>query len=83
MLQALTPAQVAEHEARDRAMFDALSAHDKIWLASIRYKLRHADDPEALAHFVRQTVNGIPHDYADAYLVTDCHQLIQTEAKDE
>lgn len=66
MLQVLSPAEIAEHEVRDKAMFDALSTHDKLALASIRYRLRAADDKDALAHFVRQTVNGIPHDYADA-----------------
>ncbi|MGL5734199.1 MAG: hypothetical protein ACRCYS_04960 [Beijerinckiaceae bacterium] len=65
MLQVLTPAEIAEHEARDKAMFDALSTADKLALASIRYRLRNADDKDAIAHFVRQTVNGIHHDYAD------------------
>lgn len=65
MLQVLTPEEIAEHEARDRAMFDALSYADKAALASIRYKLRCTDNREAVEHFVRQTVNGIAHDYAD------------------
>ena len=65
MLQVLTDAEIAEHEARDKAMFDALSVADKTRLASIRYSLRNADDGDTLAHFVRQTVNGIRHDYAD------------------
>lgn len=30
MLQVLTPAEIAEHEARDKAMFDALSTADKV-----------------------------------------------------
>lgn len=65
MLQVLTPEEVAEHERRDKAMFDALSTCDKLALANIRYRLRACDDREAVAHFVRQTVNGIRHDYAD------------------
>jgi len=65
MMRVLTPDEVAEHESRDLALFASLSPSDKTALAAIRFKLRCADDKDALAHFVRQTVNGIPHDYAD------------------
>ncbi len=68
MMRVLSDDDVAERRAADRELFNALSAADKLALANIRYRLRNADDKDAIAHFVRQTVNGIPHDYADEAL---------------
>lgn len=66
MIRVMSDAEIEESNRRDREMFAALSPQDKVALASIRYRLRNADDADALAHFVRGSVNGIDYAYADS-----------------